>query len=91
MAPSSTGGVFVSGLFETIGTGALPRWRMAEIDAAGAVTPWVAATRPDQVSLFAAGDAGSLVVVSSLTDTYRGRVWRRSILRRAHCCRGRRP
>ena len=69
MAPSNTGGVFVSGLFETIGTGALPRWRMAEIDPAGAVTPWVAATRPDQVSLFAAGDAGSLVVVSSLTAT----------------------
>lgn len=69
MAPSNTGGVFVSGLFETIGAGAQPRWRMAEIDAAGAVTPWVAATRPDQVSLFAAGDAGSLIVVSSLTAT----------------------
>lgn len=69
VAPSNTGGVFVSGLFEAIGIGALPRWRLAEIDAAGAVTPWVAATRPDQVSLLAPGDAGSLIVVSSLTAT----------------------
>lgn len=69
MAPSNTGGVFISGLFETLGPGAVPRWRMAEIDTSGAVTPWVAATRPDQVSLFAAGNGGSLIVASSLTAT----------------------
>ncbi|MFN7978805.1 MAG: hypothetical protein U0P30_11745 [Vicinamibacterales bacterium] len=69
MAPSNTGGVFISGLFEALGPGAVPRWRMAEIDTSGAVTPWVAATQPDDVSLFAAGNGGSLIVASSLTAT----------------------
>lgn len=67
MAPSTTGGVFVSGLFNTIGGTA--RWRVAEIDAAGAVTPWVAATRPEQPYLLAPGAGGALIVSSTLTAT----------------------
>lgn len=67
LAPSTTGGVFVSGLFDTIG--GVARWRVAEIDAAGAVTPWVAATRADQPYGLAPGAGGALIVRSTLTGT----------------------
>ena len=62
---ASSGGVFVTGLFETIG--GQPRHRLAQIDAAGAVTPWIADARPDNVYTLAPGPAGTLVASSSLS------------------------
>ena len=64
LAVSSTGSVFASGEFLTVG--GVARHHLAEIDSAGTVTPWIADARPEAAMLTSSG-VGMLIVSGSLT------------------------
>ncbi len=64
LALSSTGSLFASGEFLTVG--GVARHHLAEIDSTGTVTPWIADARPEAAVLASSG-VGTLIVSSSLT------------------------